>query len=146
MSAYIAELDNDRYPWRWELAFDYSPQMVQAIKDNIPSRSRRWCPERKVWWFQAGMLSSIEALARAHCGSVQYVTDRGDGEAQLVPADQAAAFKALHLLPSAPDEVVRAAYRAMCKLHHPDAGGTTREMQRVNEAFGVLAARSKERA
>lgn len=141
MAAYISELSAAYYPWRWCLAFDYDPAMVAAIKRGIPSRQRRWVPERKVWWFAGGQLASVEALGRKHCGDVIYLAEQADNEVQMVPAEQAAAYRALHLQPSAPPELVKAAFRVMCKLHHPDTGGTTRTMQRVNEAYGLLAAR-----
>lgn len=143
MTAYIAELDACSHPWRWELAFDYSADMVDAIKAQIPSRQRKWIPARKVWWFQAGQLASIEALGRMHCGSVIYLAERTDSDVQMVPAEQAAAYRTLHLLPSAPDELVKAAYRILAKRLHPDAGGSTDGMQHVNAAYSLLSARSR---
>jgi hypothetical protein len=56
-----------------------------------------------------------------------------------MPAELVAAYQTLHLLPSAPDELAKHAYRVMCKLHLADKGGMTSEMQRVNEAYGRLA-------
>lgn len=38
----------------------------------------------------------------------------------------------------APPEVIRAAYKALSRLRHPDAGGSTEEMQRINAAFDRL--------
>jgi hypothetical protein len=63
-------------------------------------------------------------------------------------------YAALHVLPSAPPEVVSAAYRALAKSLHPDVSGrdTTAEMARLNEAWAVLgdpprrAAYDRERA
>jgi hypothetical protein len=46
----------------------------------------------------------------------------------------------LHLLPDAPAEVVKAAYKALAQLNHPDKGGDTARMQELNEAFRLLAA------
>jgi curved DNA-binding protein CbpA len=43
-------------------------------------------------------------------------------------------------LPSAPPEVVKAAYRALAVLNHPDKGGETEVMQRINAAYRRLAA------
>ena len=143
MTAYIYELEPEYAPWRWALAFDYSPEMVAAIKANIPSRERTWKPDLKQWWFKPGQLPSIEALARLHCGAVAYVRPDGDLEPP-VPAEQAAAYRALYLVPGAPPELIKAAYRILAKQVHPDRGGTTTAMQRVNEAYGTLAARSKE--
>lgn len=48
------------------------------------------------------------------------------------------AYATLWLRPGAPPEVVRAAYRALAQLHHPDVGGDTETMKRVNGAFDAL--------
>jgi DnaJ-domain-containing protein 1 len=140
MTAYIYELESRHAPWRWALAFDYSPTMVAAIKDNIPSRQRKWCPEIRQWWFKADAHMAMLKLAEQHCGSVQHVQDNG-AVMPALPAEMVAAYRTLHLQPTAPDDLIKAAYRVMCKLHHPDKGGMTREMQRVNEAYGRLVQR-----
>ena len=49
-------------------------------------------------------------------------------------------LKRLHLLPDAPPELIKVAYRELAKLNHPDVGGDTRRMQELNEAFRLLAA------
>jgi hypothetical protein len=49
-------------------------------------------------------------------------------------------YTALHLLPSAPAELVKAAYRTLAQIHHPDRGGDTDAMQRINDAYRRLAA------
>ncbi len=49
-------------------------------------------------------------------------------------------YVTLHLLPSAPPEVVKAAYRALAMKHHPDKGGDTATMQTINDAYRRLAA------
>jgi curved DNA-binding protein CbpA len=40
----------------------------------------------------------------------------------------------LHLRPTAPPELVNAAHKVLAKLNHPDAGGDTITMQRINSA------------
>ncbi len=51
-------------------------------------------------------------------------------------------YNTLHLLPSAPPEVIKAAYRALAQLHHPDHGGSNQAMQKINEAYELLAERA----
>jgi hypothetical protein len=140
MSAYIYELESHYAPWRWALAFDYNSEMVEAIKVNIPSRQRTWKGDIKQWWFKREAQTAMLALAERYCGTVRHVQENGD-LAPALPAELVAAYRALHLLPSAPPEVVKVAYRVMCKLHHPDKGGMTREMQRINEAYDRLTHR-----
>jgi len=40
----------------------------------------------------------------------------------------------LHLLPSAPDEVVTVVYRTLARLNHPDCGGEHDAMLALNQA------------
>jgi hypothetical protein len=49
-------------------------------------------------------------------------------------------YVTLHLLPSAPTEVIRAAFKALAMKHHPDHGGDEEQMKRLNAAFKILAA------
>jgi curved DNA-binding protein CbpA len=46
----------------------------------------------------------------------------------------------LHLLPDAPPELIKAAYRELAKLNHPDKGGNEEAMKLLNEAYAKLAA------
>lgn len=140
MTAYIYELEQEYAPWRYALAFDYSPAMVDAIKRNIPSRQRTWKGDIKQWWFKPEAQDSMLALCFLHCGDVQHVHENGS-LTPVLPVETVEAYRTLHLLPSAPVELVKHAYRVMCKIHHPDKGGTTRTMQRVNEAYGRLTHR-----
>jgi curved DNA-binding protein CbpA len=45
------------------------------------------------------------------------------------------------LLPSAPPEVIVVVYRELAKRAHPDHGGDTASMQRINQAFADLKVR-----
>lgn len=52
--------------------------------------------------------------------------------------EMANAYAVLWLRPGAPLSVVQAAYRALASRYHPDAGGDTRAMRRLNEAYETL--------
>lgn len=51
------------------------------------------------------------------------------------------AHRVLHVLPSAPYEVVKASYRALSLKHHPDTGGSVEAMIRINAAFAKVGRR-----
>jgi curved DNA-binding protein CbpA len=51
------------------------------------------------------------------------------------------AYAVLHLLPTAPPELIKAAYRCLAMIHHPDRGGDTEAMQRINSAYAGLSAK-----
>lgn len=44
----------------------------------------------------------------------------------------------LFVTPNAPIEVVRAAYKALAKLHHPDFGGSQERMIAINQAYEAI--------
>jgi hypothetical protein len=47
-------------------------------------------------------------------------------------------YDILGVNPKAPQEVIQAAYKALSRIHHPDAGGSTLEMKRINQAYTAL--------
>ncbi len=47
-------------------------------------------------------------------------------------------YGVLQVVPSAEPEVVRAAFRALARKHHPDAGGDGRVMATLNAAWHIL--------
>lgn len=49
-------------------------------------------------------------------------------------------FKILGVAPGAPPEVIKAAYRALMKIHHPDVGGDPRRAKEIEEAYRQLSA------
>lgn len=48
------------------------------------------------------------------------------------------ALAKMHLLPTAPPEVVKAVFRALAMLYHPDKGGSAEQMRELNEAYDQL--------
>lgn len=135
MTAYVEPLASDHHPWAYALAFDYSPDMVTYMKAAIPSRARKWVPEDKVWLFRREALDTVLELADNYCGGWRMVRS----EPAPMPTQPLDAYAALHLLPSAPPDLVQAAYRVIAKQAHPDRGGSTEAMQRVNAAYELIA-------
>jgi hypothetical protein len=58
-------------------------------------------------------------------------------QAETSPVDL---FATLHLLPTAPPELIKAAYRTLASLTHPDHGGDELKMKRLNLAYEKLRA------
>jgi curved DNA-binding protein CbpA len=51
-------------------------------------------------------------------------------------------YKVLQVDPSAEFDVIRAAYRVLAAKHHPDAGGSAKQMAIINVAWDVLSDRA----
>lgn len=52
-------------------------------------------------------------------------------------------YRVLGVNPGAPAEVIKAAYRALMKIHHPDVGGDTEKAKEIEEAYRNLTSSSK---
>jgi hypothetical protein len=133
--------------------FQYANALLKA---HISSGMRQWLPDEKCWWFSSlGMIQlarmftdvrmALDELAReeARTGTgtdANAGTSAGGAGAPLAhgaPADICQAFAVLHLLPSAPLPVIKAAFRALATLYHPDHGGSHDAMLRINAAYTV---------
>ena len=55
-------------------------------------------------------------------------------------------YEVLQVSPSAEPEVIRAAFRALARKHHPDFGGDQHQMMAINEAWNVLGDRQRRSA
>ncbi len=55
-------------------------------------------------------------------------------------------YRLLHVQSDAPSEVIRAAYRALMALHHPDVGGDHATAALLNEAYSLLSDPSRRSA
>lgn len=74
-----------------------------------------------------GLGKASDGYAR---GNARARRDAGPGPARSSTVDEA--YRFFHLLPSAPDWVVDAVYRAAVREYHPDRGGDQEEMIKVN--------------
>jgi hypothetical protein len=118
--------------WVWAVKTPhYDPNYIKEMKDQVPSHLRKWSPNDKVWLFKDAAMKTVFTLLSRHFG--EYTCSAG--RAEVTPA---AAFAELHLLPSAPPELVKVAYRTLAKLHHPDVGGSTATMRKLNSAYKLI--------
>lgn len=52
-------------------------------------------------------------------------------------------YRMLHVQTDAPPEVIKAAYRALMAIHHPDVGGDHSKAVMINEAYAILSNASR---
>ena len=123
---------------RWDgavtLTFPFDAWLVESLKAGIPGYARRYDPTAKSWTITPAYAQVAARLMHDVFPDVEIV-----GAATPPPFDRGRPssddpWTTLHLLPTAPPELVAAAHRCLAKLHHPDAGGSTALMQRINHA------------
>jgi hypothetical protein len=128
-------------PTTLELAAPFHRGFVDSLKLQIPVSYRRWDPESKTWFVASPYDPTALRILRAYFPNA----DIGDKPGERASFTQHHGctcdddHKALYVCQSAPLEVVKAAYKALAKAHHPDAGGNARDMQRLNSAYARLA-------
>jgi hypothetical protein len=116
-------------------AFTYA---ISELKGIVPVAFRNYDPTKKTWiitdW---GCLDEwLDELRSVY----EIETEYHDEQPSRPPPPQSIAspFQTLYLLPNAPLEVVKASYKALAKIHHPDARGSSEKMIEINRAYETL--------
>jgi hypothetical protein len=113
------------------LTFPFDRHLIEEIKRSIPAPYRSYDPADRSW----SVAPSYAGVAvRLVCGAFP---DAETVDAGATP-DHDDAWQILHLRPTAPPELIEAAYRCLARLHHPDAGGDHDTMLRLNAARSSL--------
>jgi hypothetical protein len=131
---------------RVRLRFPYSAGLVEALKDEIPAAYRDYDPEARIWTvFRSAwaVKAAVEILLDFY-PEATIVREPAPERPWAEPAPPAVYdpdYAALHLLPTAPAELVRGAYRLLSQMHHPDRGGDHDRQVALNRAFASLERR-----
>lgn len=141
--ATVTRLSSAHFPWCYALRIhqldsDTFHAVIGALKEAIPARRRKWDSPSKRWLVRDGEQETLISILRQH--GVDYdLEDESRQHSHHRPAlTRVEAAATLHLLPDAPSWAIDALYRAAAKRCHPDAGGDTEQMQRLNLAVEVL--------
>ena len=136
------------------LVHPYNKRFDNFVRFHIkPLSYRRYDIKTHRWAVHFSKLATVVAFAKTQFDGVDYRSLPADLQIKLVAelagrktsitAEVAAgpmdAYQMLHLLPTAPPEVVKASYKALCFLNHPDRGGTNEQMCLLQEAFDELS-------
>ena len=119
------------------MRWPYCPPMVEGLKAAVPYRYRDWDPTHKVWTIDPAYVDVAIAVLLEHFPDAE-VPRRGRTHATTTTPPAGSPFAVLHLLPTAPPELVDAAYRCLAKRHHPDVNGDPEAMRVLNEARDAL--------
>lgn len=131
------------------LTFPYEPDLIGALKREIPAYARTYDPDTRAWTIRVPHDDRAIRLLGAFFPGAEVVTAGGHQRytpppRRPEPMARADHFATLCITPDAPAAIVAAVYRAWCKLTHPDAlpaGERDRAHARmcaVNAAFEAL--------
>ena len=126
---------------------------LDVFKETIPETHRRFQKHSKTWVISMELHGIVKAMCRDY---FDHVVDQVSGEQDdasawgfagstpnsgytgvLLPKTEPSPspYTALYLIPTAPQEVVKSAYRALAAKHHPDTGGNEELAKQINLAY-----------
>ncbi len=116
-----------------DVTFPYSAFVVAEIKHVVPAWLRSYDSNTKTWTVAGRYVHLVYHVLAQVFGEVDVEGSR-TGPADRGRPSRDDPWVILHLRPTAPPELVSAAHKCLAKLNHPDAGGSTAVMQRINRA------------
>ena len=124
------------------LTFPFDAWLVDALKAEIPGHARTYAPDTRAWTIAPAYAGIAIRLMYQAFTDVE-VIDAAAGPGFDRGGDpREAALVVLHLRPSAPPELVDAAYRTLARLNHPDRGGDHDAMLALNQAVEQIRSAS----
>jgi|SRR5580765_4195538 len=102
---------------------------VELLKDYISPIDREYDPETRKWCISPDARVDLEEWLELMTARRAVIEWAHESDRKRSP------YSVLHLLPSAPPELVKSAYKTLSLLHHPDRGGSHDRQIALNEAF-----------
>lgn len=123
----------------------FRKDFVEYLKASIPHEYRAWDAERKVWRVSPPYGPTAARVVKMYYAGAMIDPPPGpkfrEDPDPVWPRYQPAscgcseAHRTLGVCATAPKEVIAAAYKALSKRLHPDAGGSDAEMLKLNAAY-----------
>lgn len=117
-------------PGWFKIVSPYHHDFVEALKTVIPPSMRVWNGGDKSWEVRDSYLTDIISLLQAFFDEVE--------QDLTTPTDPNGTYPELFLLATAPDELVKAAYKCLAVLYHPDRGGDPIKMSALNVCYDKI--------
>lgn len=129
----------DLEPWA-VVVTPYDEDFIGALKARVHIRA--FDPGSKTWIVPARYVPIVRDLAKKHLGidiAVALPPNLAPHVTRAAPAPRIPEeYEILCVLPGSPPEVVKAAYRALALLCHPDRGGKSEHMVALNLAYETI--------
>jgi preprotein translocase subunit Sec63 len=125
-------------------SFSMSKQFVQYLKYRIKPAQRRYDSKDRKWYVKDTSINTLVRFGRicfdrivykdlpAHL-QIKIADSKNNAIKRAIIGDSP--YQVLHLQTSAPLVVVKAAYKALAHLHHPDKGGSPEAFTQINNAY-----------
>jgi hypothetical protein len=116
---------------------------IESLKNYIAPYHREYDGVARQWVIDgaADFYSWLDVVEQDYAAEVIWGNAKKQQTARKPPSPSTdELYAALHLLPTAPPELVKSAYRLLASLNHPDHGGDELAMKRLNLIYEKLKA------
>ena len=126
----------DKLSAQYKVRAPFNRACVEVLKTTIPVYGRRWDPDGRVWEVDPQFFSVLLSILR------KYYADVRELPAPTKPTESSVTTTLeQELLALAQDSTLVKIYRLIAFDVHPDHGGNTVSMQRLNALWEQLRAR-----
>lgn len=131
---------------------DAPASIIGTIKKTVPEKFRYFSED--CWHIHSSVVVQVTKLGYTELGYVRYAAlpsslqmqiaqekaswRRASAKPTPMRVDTSGLYKTLYVIPGAPREVVKAAYKALSKKYHPDTGGDAEKFKAVQDAYTRL--------
>jgi hypothetical protein len=127
---------------KFNFTFGRSSGLYEDIM-SLPIYARRWKNATRAWLIEEGVSNDFRRILNDNGIFTAWVwVYRQEGHQQesrreepKQEANPVSAYAKLFVTGNAPEEVIRASYRALSMKNHPDKGGDAEVMKTINIAF-----------
>ena len=120
-----------------KIRFPYHAHVVELVKAGIPAYARSYNAADRTWTVTAAYATHAVDLLVWFFPDAR-IARPGNRAGPAPQPSTARPFAVLHLLPSAPPELIEGAYKILARLHHPDVGGDPEAMRALNDGHDAL--------
>ncbi len=122
-----------------ELKVPYNKEFIQKLKDSIRYPFRKWNAEEKVWLISLSHKNILVPLIEEYYPEEE-ILFIGEFPTTYHFYDDNEYYELLEIRPDCSNEVLKSAYRALCKKYHPDLnhGVDKTTMQELSNAYEEL--------
>lgn len=139
---YISYNNNDYITVKSE----YDSGFVDDIKSIIPRDFRKWDKDNRVWLVHVSELNALIDILKTYYDVTINISNKKFKSLlnDIVKLneyynDADDDYSVLYLLPNAPEEVVKASYRALIKKYHPDVNDSGSDIsKKINIAYNRI--------
>ncbi len=114
---------------------------ISELKGIIPAEFRNYDPTKKTWMINNWdcLNGWLDELRRSYDIETEFSSEQANRQPPPPPKQNLTSpYQTLYLLPNAPPEVIKASYKALAKIYHPDARGNHEKMIEINRAFEII--------